>query len=674
MFQNKRWALIALFVLIGVVALAACQPTVEEKIVEVTRVVTETQVVEGESVEVTRVVVETVTVEVEPTPEPTGPKDLIVCMAQEPDTMYPYGGSMLAARAVQHAIFENDLTTLSFAYQAQGLEKVPSLSDGDAVLQEVEVKPGDMVRDVTDTVVAWGEGITVQNAAGEEVTFDGNSVMMQQLVVDFTIKPRVWADGTPVKASDSVYSFHLAGEPDTPVGKYAFERTVSYEATGDLTTRWTGMPGYMDSTYFVNFWAPYPEHLWSKYSAAEMLEAEEVSRLPVGDGPFKIMEWVPGDSIHLVKNEFYYRAAEGLPYLDSVTFKFVPDTNQLVAQLLSGQCDIGTQDGMDVGQSPFLIEAEANGLLIPYFQTGTVYEHVDFGIDSFGEYNDSRPDWFEDSRVRQAMTMCTDRQGMVDNIFYGKSEVIQTYIPSVHPLYPAGELTEWPYDPAAANALLDEVGFLDTDGDGIREYAYSEGLAADNSDPASWNGTPFHITLGTTAGNEMRQQLTQIFKENMLQCGIDVELYYLPSSEWFADGPDGVLFGRRFDLGEFAWLTGVEPSCSLYAGWQIPGDPAEVDEAGAPLYPSGWGGQNEAAWSNAEFDAACQMAVGNLPGTAEYEQGHKDAQIIFSEQVPVIPMFLRLKVAAARPEIKNFYVDPTQNSELYNIFEIDIQQ
>jgi peptide/nickel transport system substrate-binding protein len=308
---------------------------------------------------------------------------------------------------------------------------------------------------------------------------------------------------------------------------------------------------------------------------------------------------------------------------------------------------------MDAGQAPFLIEAENNGLLTPYFQTGTVYEHIDFGIDSYGDYGDGvgRPDWFEDARVRHAMTMCTDRQSMVDNILFGRSEVIHTYIPSVHPLYPEG-LNEFAYDVEGANALLDEVGFVDGDGDGIRE------------DPAS--GAAFAVTLGTTTGNEMRQQLTQIFKENMLECGIDVELYYLPASEWFADGPDGVLFGRRFDLGEFAWLTGVEPSCSLYLTSSITGP----EEEGF----GGWGNSNPTGWSNEEFDLACNRALGALPGTDDYVQGHTDAQIIFSQEVPVIPLFLRLKVAAARPNVLNFGVDPTQNSEMFNIFEIDLQQ
>jgi peptide/nickel transport system substrate-binding protein len=438
MFTNKRWALTALFVMIGALVLAACQPeTVTETVeVEVTRVVTETVVEEGETVEVTRVVTETVvetvveTVEVEAEAEEEvvadGPKDLIVCQAQEPDSLYIYGTSMLAASSIQHAIFENNITTLSYDYQAQGLEELPTLDTGLTELATVEANAGDTVLDTAGNPVTLEEGVEVTNVDGEVVVFDGTAVMMEQLTVNFNMKPRVWGDGTPVTAADSVYSFELVKDPDTPAGKFTTDRTVSYEATGELSTRWTGIPGYLDSTYFLNFWAPLPQHALGEFSAAELLEAEESSRLPLGDGAFNIVEWIAGDSIRLEANPFYYRADEGLPNLDTLTYKFIPDTNQLIAQLLSGQCDIGTQDGMDAGQSPFLIEAEANGLLVPYFQTGTVFEHIDFAIDPVDEYASTRPDWFEDVRIRQAMTMCTDRQSMVDNILYGQvMQIIQ---------------------------------------------------------------------------------------------------------------------------------------------------------------------------------------------------------------------------------------------------------
>jgi hypothetical protein len=63
------------------------------------------------------------------------------------------------------------------------------------------------------------------------------------------------------------------------------ERTATYETTGELATRWTGLPGFTDSTYFINFWQPLPQHLWGEFSAAELMQADESNRRPVGDGP-----------------------------------------------------------------------------------------------------------------------------------------------------------------------------------------------------------------------------------------------------------------------------------------------------------------------------------------------------------------------------------------------------
>jgi len=645
----RRWAIVILLAAAAVVGLVACQQ--EEPVVEAEEVVKAAAIVQP-TVEATAEPAAT------PTPTTTPTKDLVVCMSQEPDTLYPYGSSMLASRAVQHAIFENSITSLSFAHQAQGIQKIPSLADGDAAIRVVLVNEGERVLTALNEPKALAVGDTIINAAGEAILFDGTPVEMEQMVVNFTMRPTVFADGTPVRASDSVYSFQIAADPATLTDKTVIRRTLAYEATGDLTTRWTGLPGYKDSTYYLNFWTPYPEHLWGKYAAADLVDAEEVGRLPIGDGPFRIMEWIPGESIQLVKNEYYYRAAEGYPLLDSVTFRFIPDTNQLLTRLLSGQCDIGTQDALSTNEAPFLIEADSSGILVPYFQIGTVYEHMDFNIAPYGDYADSRYGWFEDVRVRQAMTMCTDRQGMIDDIMYGRSEIIHTYVPAIHPLYPVQGLTQWPHDPDAANALLDEAGYQQRDADGFR------------LDPG---GARFAPTAATTAGNALRRQIMNAFKEDMVDCGIDVQIEFLPSDEWFADHPDGPLFGRQYDLAEFAWLTGVEPACNLYRSDQIPGPLDEINPLTGRNY-NGWGGQNNTGYVSAEFDAACIKAMQSLPGTPEHVEGHTEAQIIFSRDVPVIPLFLRLKVAAALPRVLNFSIDATQASEMYNLYEIDLRR
>ncbi len=651
--RHRRWLCAAVFGAFGI-ALVACQthprpPTT----VTVTRIVVETAVPE------TIFIAEAAEPEETATAEPEPRKDMVVCVSQEPATLYPYGGAMAVETAILHAIFENNYTTLSYAIQPQGLAAIPSLAGEGAALRQIPVEAGQLVVDADGDITVLAEGVTILNAKGEEIAFDGAPVEMNQLTVDFTMKQRYWADGEPVTAADSVYSFQLDANPDTPTLKFVTARTASYEATGELSVRWVGLPGFRDADYALRFWPPLPSHLWSDYTAAELLTEPLSSHQPIGDGPFMLTEWAAGDYLRLEPNPYYYRANEGLPYLDSVTFRFLPSADRVIADLLAGRCDLATPIDLDMAHTPLLLAAETNGLIRPYFQMGTVYEHIDFGVNSWQYYGDGdgRPDWFEDVRVRQAMTLCTDRQGMIDDILYGRSMLLHSYIPSAHPLFP-GDLAEWPHDIQAANALLDEAGYLDNNNDGVRE------------DPLT--GAPFRVTLGAGA-NAMQQQIAQHFQADMRHCGIDVQPYFLPDAEWYANGPDSPLFGRRFDLGEFAWMTNREPSCFLYASWEITGPDTEINRAAGQPY-GGWDGANETGWWNPEFDAACETAVRTLPGQPAHEEAHQQAQRIFAENLPVIPLFPRLKVAAAQPNVSNLKINPTQSSALWNLYEINIQE
>jgi peptide/nickel transport system substrate-binding protein len=264
------------------------------------------------------------------------PNELVICMAEEPETLYPLSRARpsMATRHVLQGIYENMFTTLGYDYQARGIVKMPSLADGDANIKTVRVDDGDMVLDVNEDVVTLREGVTVRTADGEEVTFEDTPLRMPQMDVQFTLQPLTWSDGTPVTADDSVFSFELAADPETPLPKTKIERTSSYKATGDLTLEWTAVPGYLDPTYFTNIWTPYPRHEWGEYLSEELLEAEASTRMPLSHGPYLVSEWVEGDHLTLVRNDNYYLADEGLPKVDAVHFRFIPDSSELVAQLI----------------------------------------------------------------------------------------------------------------------------------------------------------------------------------------------------------------------------------------------------------------------------------------------------------------------------------------------------
>jgi peptide/nickel transport system substrate-binding protein len=648
---------------------AACTP---EQIIETVEVI-----IEGTPV------VQTVIVGPEEPTEPpvVYPDTLVICQGQEPDTLYGYGGSMLAASHIVEAVKDGPIDARSFDYQAIILEKLPSLADGDAVIQTLTVAAGDTFIDADQNVSTLEAGVMYFPAGCMStdcaVEYTEGDVEMSQMVVTFTmLSGLMWSDGTPLTTADSIYSFELNADPDTAAGKFAVERTASYEAVDDVTIVWTGLPGYMDSTYFINFWTPYPEHQLSQFTAAELMEAEETNRAPLGWGAYVLDEWVQGEAIYMSKNTNYFRADEGLPYFDNLIFKMVGEnSNANVAAILSGECDVVDQTSHLDDQAELLLELQNAGQLQATFVTGTTFEHADFGINPV-TYDDGigaedRPPFFSDVRTRQAITMCMDRQAVVDTVMFGQSVVLHTYLPPQHPLFNT-DVVQYPFDVAAGSALLEEVGWVMGD-DGVRVAAGVEGIA---------DGTRLSLDFWTTTATQ-RQQATQIMAQTLLECGVEAKLEYWESGEYFADGPDGPIFGRRFDIGQYAWLTGVTPPCDLWITEGIPGEPdltvgdvpwlAEALGEGADLtafaFPYGWGGWNDPGYSNPAYDVACKTALASLPGQPAYEEQHLLAQAIFAEDLPIAPLYLRLKLAATRPDMCGFFMDPTANSEMWNIEE-----
>jgi peptide/nickel transport system substrate-binding protein len=165
MFSKKLMIALGLLIVASIVLAACAQPTPEtitETIVE-TVVVTEVIETEGETV------VETVVVTVEPEepveePVEEGPRTLVVCLGQEPDTLYIYGGSMAAALNVQEAIYDGPIDNNSFSYQPVILEKLPNINDGDAVINPVDVAAGDTVIADDGSIVELAEGMMVRPA------------------------------------------------------------------------------------------------------------------------------------------------------------------------------------------------------------------------------------------------------------------------------------------------------------------------------------------------------------------------------------------------------------------------------------------------------------------------------------------------------------------------------
>jgi peptide/nickel transport system substrate-binding protein len=660
---NKYKSIYPLIVLI--IILAACGPTATQETPEpVVETMVVTEVVEATPVEVIQIVT--------PTPEPAGPRTLVICLDEEPDLLnILYYGSEELIQAFEDGPIDNN----SFAYQPVILEKLPSLADGDATLTMVSVSEGDTVADAINDIVilepAADPPIMLTPAGGgDPVPYQGGEIKVEQLSVTFKLLPGLlWSDGVPLTAADSVYAFNLAVDPVFGPDWWE-EHTAAYEAIDERTIQWTGLPGFLESYYQTFFVSPLPEHIWGKYSPAEIQEAEELARTPVGWGPYVIEEWVEGgESITLHKNPHYFRAQEGLPKFDRVIYRFTGDNaNANIAALLAGECDLVTAPLDD--QVELLLELHEAGKLKATFSTGTVWEHIDFGIQHI-DYDDGyqlgmdRPDFFSDMRTRQAFAMCMDRQALVDTLLYRQSLVPDSYVHPQHPLYNP-EVRHYEFDVAAGSALLEQVGWVDDDGDSSTPRIAQDVVNVPD-------GTPLEVDY-ETSDTSTRQQVTSIIQDSLAQCGIKANIHLYDSSEWFADGPEGKLFGRRYDLGQFAWDSDIELWC-WYESRFTPGPPngtwVSIQDGKERSFTGGWRGGNQTGFANDEYDRACSTAWSSLHGQPEYEANHLEAQRIFAEQVPSVPLYLRIKVIATRPDMCGVIMDPTAVSEFWNIEEFD---
>ena len=261
------------------------------------------------------------------------------------------------------------------------------------------------------------------------------------------------------------------------------------------------------------------------------------------------------------------------------------------------------------------------------------------------------PDFFGDKRTRQAIALCLDRQKVVDTVLFGLSQVPDTYLPPDHPLHNANVQT-YEYNPASGNQILKQVGWMDKDNDpSTPRVAQSV-----TNVPVD---TPLILNYYTTSATQ-RHQVAEIFTQSLAECGIGLNVIYSSASDFYAPGPIRSLFGRQFDLAEYAiGVNSLEPQCSWFTSSQIPNECESL----------GWH-KCKRVIKIPHFDAACQKALQSVSTDPEYAS-HQEAQAIFAADIPAIPLYLRLKVAATRPDFCGFTLDPSSSSALADIETFD---
>jgi peptide/nickel transport system substrate-binding protein len=588
-------------------------------------------------------------------PVPTAtpiPTTLTICQQVEPLSLYIYSDDVAARAGIFEALYDGPLDTNGFALQPVILEELPSVANGRLVLREVSVKADDIVVDAVDLQLkSLADGVRLAQADGSVVTYTaGAPARTVQVSAQFKIKPGVvWSDNTQLTADDSRFSYEAARYFDTQASKFITDRTTSYEVVDTLTVEWTGLPGFRDPNAARHFWSPLPRHLFNGVNPSDLKNNQSANERPVGWGPFVLQAWQKGESLTLTRNPNYFRAAEGaggnpLPKVGQVVFRFGLTPEQILAELETGGCDIGSQATDFTALTPQILELQTAGKLAAQFTPSTVFEHLDFGLLPVEEYRRAAgTEVFADIRVRQGIAQCVNRQDLINQLLSGVGEVPTSYVPSSHPLFNA-QATAYPFDTRRGQQLLSEAGWNDADGDGVRDK----------------DGRRLVLDYVTgPEGSAFRQQLANLLTAQLKTCGVEVRARWLATTqELYEVWPAGPLFGRQFDVSVFPWRAGAEPPCELYLTEAIPND----------LNPAG---SNNTGFSNAAFDAACQRGLRSFD-EAERRTAHLEAQAIWARELPSLPLFFRFQVGVARPAVSGYQPSPAARSDLWNIESLDV--
>jgi peptide/nickel transport system substrate-binding protein len=485
-------------------------------------------------------------------------------------------------------------------------------------------------------VWAWhfdGENNPVPVLVTEIPSADNGGISEDGRTITFTLRDDlVWSDGTPLTSADFVFTYEMNVDPANTVGStYPYDQVESIDAPDAQTVVVTFAEPF--APWLATFWhSILPEHvLRPAFDEAGTLDEADWNLAPtVGIGPYRFEEWESGSFARFVRNENWHGEP---PLIDEIFFRFVPDDASQVAALQNGEGDLGT--------------------FIAYSDVPTLQ---DAGIGIVTQPSGYNEGWFlflgdesipghpalQDVRVRQAIAMALDRETLNQDLLLGLTKPPATIWDSL-PAYVSPDITPWAYDPDAANALLDEAGWLDTNGDGVRDK----------------DGEELILVHGTTT-REIRQDAQAVAQQQLADVGIQLELQSFDSNVFFASYAEGgPPYTGELDIAQWSDAPFFpDPDHYYWLCDQIPTDEAPD-------------GGNFQRICDEELDALFQTQTTQTNVEERQATFHQISQIMH-DQVYWLGMWEDPDVWAVSPRLQN--VTFSGATPLYTIAEWDISE
>ncbi len=346
-----------------------------------------------------------------------------------------------------------------------------------------------------------------------------------------------WSDGTPLTSKDIAFTFRFIIDNRIPQYRNYFPYSPTFETPNDTTLVWkaeqpTFAPELPPWVYIV------PEHVWAPYDGRDRKEIRSTSILPaVGSGPFVLTDWRRGQGWTMQRNPYFWGDE---PVVDRIEYRVFDNQEAMVQALKNGEIDIADAIKPSVFRS---LEGVAN------IQTQQVVSDwwLNLAFNFGGQGPDADPiPALKDLDVRRAIEMAIDKRAIVDKVYLGYADPGDTIVRQASTYWHLDipDDQEVPYDPEGANALLDQAGYTDTDGDGIRE------------DPNT--GEPLSIRMPASDETTGAVEAGQLIVGYLADIGIDVDLQ--PASDAKMNDYWGT---GDFDMYIWYWSGDPDPDYQL---------------------------------------------------------------------------------------------------------------
>jgi len=430
-------------------------------------------------------------------------------------------------------------------------------------------------------------------------------------------------DGEPLTAKDIAFSYNFYQKhedfPFLPVYTEYFE---SVEATDDSTLVITLTEAIPNMESQLVFLYVIPEHIWAEYddpTAAVEFENEEM----IGTGPFKMVEYRQGEFVHLAAVQDHFLTP---PNIDEVVFQTFDNQDALVQALITGQVDMITE--MPNTAVPALRNAENAQLvtgaplapevtdIIPNLTIEETCPTEDGGVCS------GHPA-LGDRDVRLALAHATDKQKIIDVVLLGLGTPGLTLIPDGLGVFYNDTIQDYAFDIDEANRILDEAGYADTDGDGVREM------------PDGSNPLEFRLYWPNDSATAPR--IAELLAETWGQVGVKLQPQALD--------PDALtsVCCPTFDYDVIIWGWGSDPDpgflLSVHLTEEIPT------------------GNSETGYSNPEFDALYAQQATELDPEKRREIIWEMQEVLHRDIAYIIPYYAQATQAYRSDRFQGWITD-----------------